>query len=237
MLLVLPQPDFGTALVMIAVWFGAAALAGARGRHLALICGCGLAVFAVMWSLGSLQTDSLPRPAARLVSAVRLRDYQKRRLTIFLDPQSDPTGAGYQVRQSKIAIGSGRFFGRGLFHNTQGRLHFVPEQPTDFIFSVVGEELGLVGCLTMLGLFFFIFWRGLRIATRARDPLGSLLAAGVVSMLAFHTIVNVGMNVNMMPITGIPLPFVSYGGSNLLTSSIGVGLLLNVHLRREGTLF
>jgi len=236
-LLVLPQPDFGTALVMLAIWFGSLALAGARGRQLALVLGCGLALFALMWNLDRIPDASLRSPLGRVVGLARLRDYQKRRLTIFLDPHADPTGAGYQVIQSRIAIGSGGIFGRGLFHNTQGRLHFVPEQRTDFIFSVVGEELGLAGCALLLALFFFIFWRGLRIAMRARDPLGSLLAAGVVSMLAFHTVVNVGMSVNVMPITGIPLPFVSYGGSNLLASCLGFGLLQNVHLRRERAIF
>jgi len=236
-ILVLGQPDFGTALVIIAIWFGALYFAGAQGRHLALVLACGLALFAGMWNLDRIPTDRLPSPLGKVIAAARLREYQKRRLTIFLNPQADPTGAGYQVIQSRIAIGSGQLLGRGLFHSTQGRLHFIPEQRTDFIFSVVGEELGFVGCFAMLALFFFVYWRGMRIALRAKDPLGSLLAAGAVTMLAFHTVVNVGMSVNLMPITGIPLPFVSYGGSNLLASFLAFGLLQNVRMRRDSVIF
>jgi len=235
--LVLGQPDFGTALVILAIWFGALYLAGAKARHLGLVLVGGLALFALMWNLDRLPEARLRSPLGRVMAQARLREYQKRRLTIFLNPQADPTGAGYQVIQSRIAIGSGQLLGRGLFHSTQSRLHFIPEQRTDFIFSVVGEELGFLGCTAMLALYFFVFWRGLRIALRARDPLGSLLAAGIVSMLVFHTIVNIGMSVNLMPITGLPLPFVSYGGSNLLVSLIAFGLLQSVHMHRDSAIF
>ena len=237
-LLVLLQPDFGTALVLIAIWFGIAYLAGAKARHLAAVFACGAALFTLMWNLDRLPLDRLrPAPLGRALSHVALHDYQKRRLTIFLNPQADPLGAGYHIIQSRVAIGSGQLFGRHLFHGTQSRLRFIPERHTDFIFSVVGEELGLVGALAMLLLYFFIFWRGLRIALHARDPLGSLLAAGAISMLIFHTVVNIGMSVNIMPITGLPLPFVSYGGSNLLASFLAFGLLQNVHIRRDKIIF
>jgi len=235
--LVLKQPDFGTALVILAIWFGLLYLAGASGKHLAVMLAAGLMLFTLIWNVDRIPADRLPFPLSKLAGTVRLREYQKRRLTIFLNPQADPTGSGYQVIQSRIAIGSGQFLGRGLFHSTQGRLRFIPEQRTDFIFSVVGEELGWLGCAGMLALFFLVFWRGLRIVLRADDPLGSLLAAGAVSMLSFHTIVNIGMSINIMPITGIPLPFVSYGGSNLVVSFIAVGLLQNVHARRGRTMF
>ncbi len=237
-LLVLMQPDFGTALVIIAIWFGALYLAGAKARHLGGVLAAGLAFFALLWNLDRLPLDRMgPRPVARLAAKAALKDYQKRRLTIFLNPQADPLGAGYHIIQSRVAIGAGKLAGRGLFRGTQSRLQFIPERHTDFIFSVVGEELGLVGAAGMLLLYLFVFWRGLRIAIRARDPLGSLLAAGAISMLIFHTVVNIGMSVNVMPITGLPLPFVSYGGSNLVASFIAFGLLQNVHMRRDKIIF
>lgn len=233
-LLVLLQPDFGTALVIIAIWFGALYLSGAKGRQLGAVLAAGIALFVLMWNVDRLP---LPRPIARIATKAALRDYQKRRLTIFLNPQADPLGAGYHIIQSRVAIGSGKVVGRGLCRGTQSRLRFIPERHTDFIFSVVGEELGLVGAVVMLSLYFFVFWRGLRIALRARDSLGSLLAAGAISMLIFHALVNIGMSVNIMPITGLPLPFVSYGGSNLLASFIAFGLLQNVHMRRDRVIF
>ncbi len=236
-LLVLMQPDFGTALVIIAIWFGSLYLAGAKARHLGAVFAIGVALFAVMWNLDRLPLRGAPRPIAKMVSKVALKDYQKRRLTIFLNPQADPLGAGYHIIQSRVAVGSGEAVGRGLFHGTQSRLRFIPERHTDFIFSVVGEELGLVGSVAMVALFLFVFWRGLRIAIRARDSLGTLIAAGAISMLIFHAVVNIGMSVNIMPITGLPLPFVSYGGSNLLASFIAFGLLQNVHMRRDRIIF
>jgi rod shape determining protein RodA len=237
-LLVLMQPDFGTALVIIAIWFGTLYLAGARGRHLSAVFVSGVLAFGLMWNLDRIPLERMrPAPLGKALSHVRLKDYQKRRLTIFLNPQADPLGAGYHIIQSRVGIGSGELLGRGIFRGTQSRLRFIPERHTDFVFSVVGEELGLLGALAMLLLYFTLFWRGLRIALRARDPLGSLLAAGAISMLMFHTVVNIGMAVNIMPITGLPLPFVSYGGSNLLVSFIAFGLLQNVHVRRDKIIF
>ncbi len=237
-LLVLLQPDFGTALVIIAIWFGALYLAGARGRHLTAVFLCGIILFALMWNLDRLPLERVRPPAlAKALAQACLKDYQKRRLTIFLNPRADPLGAGYHVIQSRLAVGSGKITGRGLFRGTQSRLRFIPERHTDFIFSVVGEELGLLGGIAMLSLYLLIFWRGLRIAIRARDPLGSLLAAGALSLLIFHTLVNLGMSVGLMPITGLPLPFVSYGGSNLLASFVAFGLLQNVHMRRDKIIF
>jgi rod shape determining protein RodA len=237
-LLVLVQPDFGTALVIIAIWFGTLGLAGARARHLAGVLVCGVVLFAMMWGIGNLPIQRIhPRALRTIIAHIALKDYQKRRLTVFLNPRADPLGAGYHVIQSKVGIGSGEAFGRGLLRGTQSRLRFIPGRHTDFIFSVVGEETGFAGALLMLSLFLLVFWRGLRIAARARDPLGSLLAAGAVTMLFFHTIVNVGMAANIMPITGIPLPFVSYGGSNLVASFVAFGLIQNVHMRTERMIF
>jgi len=236
--LVVLQPDFGTALVIIAIWFGAMYLAGARALHLGLILVTGAVLFLGMWNVDKLPVDRMkPGIVRKVLTHARLKEYQKRRLTIFLNPQSDPLGSGYHIIQSKVAIGSGGLFGRGLFRGTQARLRFIPERHTDFIFSVVGEELGLAGAAAMLVLYFFVFWRGLRVALRARDALGTLLAAGAISMLIFHTIINIGMSVNIMPITGLPLPFVSYGGSNMLASFIALGLLQNVHIRRDKIIF
>ena len=236
--LVLIQPNLGTALVIIAIWFGALYLVGARARHLGAAFACGLVLFCLLWNLDRLPLDNMrPAPLGKMLAHVALKDYQKRRIAVFLHPQSDPLGAGYHVIQSRVAVGSGQLWGRGLFQGTQSRLRFTPERHTDFIFSVVGEELGLLGALAMLLLYLFLFWRGLRVALHARDPLGSLLAAGAVSMLIFHALINIGMSINILPITGLPLPFVSYGGSNLLASFLAFGLLQNVHIRQESLIF
>ena len=165
------------------------------------------------------------------------KEYQMTRLFIFLNPRSDLLGAGYHVWQSLIAIGSGGFAGKGLLEGTQSHLTFLPVRHTDFIFSVVGEEFGFIGALVILGLFFFILYRGIQIATVARDMTGTLLAVGIVSMLFFQVFTNIGMTTGIMPVTGIPLPFVSYGGSSLLMCMMALGLLLNIYLRRRKILF
>jgi rod shape determining protein RodA len=163
-----------------------------------------------------------------------LKDYQKQRLTAFINPQSDVSGRGFSwnYRQSLIAVGSGGLTGKGYLKGPQTNLNYVPEQHTDFIFTVIAEELGFAGAGLLLVLYGLLLWRGLRIAALARDRLGVLLAGGVVSMLVFQAFVNVGMTLGIMPITGIPLAFVSYGGSSLIASFLAVGLLLNVHMRR-----
>ncbi|MDP9297005.1 MAG: rod shape-determining protein RodA, partial [Actinomycetota bacterium] len=161
-----------------------------------------------------------------------VKDYQLQRLTGFLDPQNDPLQGGYNKTQSEIGIGSGGLTGSGYLHGTQTNLDFIPEQHTDFIFTVVGEEFGFVGAMVLLILFGILIWRAFRIALLSKDPFGSYVAAGVGSMFAIQMFVNIGMTVGIMPITGIPLPFVSYGGSSLLANFLAVGLLLNVHMRR-----
>lgn len=166
-----------------------------------------------------------------------LKEYQMTRLLIFLNPNNDLLGAGYHIWQSLIAIGSGGLVGKGLLGGTQSHLTFLPARHTDFIFSVVGEEFGFLGALVLLGLFLIILSRGIGIALGARDLTGTLLAMGVVSMFAFHVFVNVGMTAGIMPVTGIPLPFFSYGGSNMIMSMMALGLLLNVHVRRRKILF
>jgi rod shape determining protein RodA len=161
-----------------------------------------------------------------------LKDYQKNRLILFLNPNLDPLGGGYNVIQSRIAIGSGGFLGNGIFSGLQSQLNFLPAQHTDFIFSVVGEELGFVGTIFLLGLYAIILWRGIKIALEARDLLGTLLATGAVSFLFFHIVVNIGMAMGMLPATGLPLPFLSYGGSFMISNLIVIGILLNVELHK-----
>jgi rod shape determining protein RodA len=214
MLLILAQPDLGTMLVFVAVTFGVLLLARVRVRYLIALVLLGLAAI-----FGALQLGIM-------------KDYQVARLTSFLDPGADTLGAGYNVNQAQIAIGSGGFTGQGLFRGSQTSLAYVPENHTDFIFTVVGEELGFLGAAVLLLLFALVLWRGLRIAAQSRDTFGTLLAGGIVSVFAFQMFINVGMSVGIMPVTGLPLPFVSYGGTSLLASLIMIGLLESVHMRR-----
>ncbi len=216
-LLVLKQPDLGTSLVFLAILFGMLFIAGIRVKHLAAIVAGGIAFMPIFWHF--------------------LKDYQKMRLTVFLDPNVDPLGSGYHIIQSKIAIGSGMLFGKGLFAGTQSQLNFLPENHTDFIFAVIGEELGFAGSVVVLTLYFILLYRGVKIAGEARDNFGMLLATGIASMLAFHVLVNVGMTAGIMPVTGIPLPLMSYGVSSLSTNLVSIGILLNIYMRRQKILF
>lgn len=215
--LVFIQPDLGTSIVY--VWVTAAVLlvGGVRVRYLAL-----LSIASAVGAVVALRTDLI-------------REYQVQRLTAFLDvgaPGADLSGALYQVRQSLIAIGSGRLDGRGLFAGTQTSLSYVPDNHTDFVFTVIGEEFGFVGTVTVLVLYGLLVWRALRIALVARDRDGTLIASGIAAMLVLQVFVNIGMTVGIMPVTGIPLPFVSYGGTSLLIWFGLLGLLLGIHLRR-----
>ena len=213
MLLIFKQPDLGTAMVYGAIFVGILYAAGARRRDLATLGAGGAVLVPILWRF--------------------LKEYQRRRLLAFVHPNLDPLGSGYGIIQSKIAVGSGLAWGKGLFLGTQGVLRFVPEHHTDFIFSVIGEELGFAGSIALLGLFLLWVYRGLRIAAVARDRFGALAAVGIVSMVAFHVFVNVGMTVGIMPITGIPLPFISYGGSALMTMVWATALLLNIGMRHQ----
>jgi rod shape determining protein RodA len=213
---ILLQPDFGTFMVFVAILFGVLLVSGVQLRWLLV-----LALVGVVGTVGMFKLNVL-------------REYQKERLTAFIDPSADDGGQGftYNSRQALIAIGSGGVTGKGYLRGTQTNLQYVPEQKTDFIFTVIGEELGFTGAMGLLVLLGLLLWRGLRIAAVARDPFGALLAAGAVTMLAFQAFVNIGMTIGIMPITGIPLPFVSYGGSSLVATFLAVGLLENVHMRR-----
>ena len=212
-LLVLKQPDLGTSLVFMAIFFGMIFVSGIRIRLLVGIFLAGLASTPILWHF--------------------MKDYQKMRIMVFLDPNVDPLGSGYHIIQSKIAIGSGMLFGKGLFEGTQSQLNFLPENHTDFIFAVVGEELGFAGAVVLLILYLIVLWRGIQIARDAVDMFGRLLAVGITSMLAFHVLVNVGMTTGIMPVTGIPLPLMSYGVSSLTTNIMAITILMNIHLRQQ----
>ena len=212
-ILVLKQPDLGTSLVFMAIFFGMIITCGIRLKLLFGIFATALASMPILWHF--------------------LKDYQKTRIMVFIDPNVDPLGSGYHIIQSKIAIGSGMLFGKGIFQGTQSQLNFLPENHTDFIFAVVGEEFGFVGAVILLLLYLIVLWRGIQIAKKARDMFGRLLAVGITSMLAFHVLVNVGMTTGIMPVTGIPLPFMSYGVSALTTDIWAIAILMNIHMRKN----
>jgi rod shape determining protein RodA len=208
------QPDLGTALVFAAILLGTLLVGGGRARHLAVLVAAGVVAMAAVVQLGVLQ------------------QYQLDRLGAFLDPTSDTQRSAYNLTQSKTAIGSGGLLGKGLFQGSQTNLSYVPEQHTDFIFTAVGEQLGLAGSAALLVLFALVVWRIWRAAALAKDLSGTLVCVGVLAMLLFQVFENVGMTMGIMPITGIPLPLMSYGGSSVLATFLGIGLVLNVHMRR-----
>ena len=214
MMLVFIQPDIGTTIVLVAIMVGILVVAGTRSRHLLALALTAIVLVALAFQLGAIQT------------------YQIQRLTGFLDPQNSDSASKYNRQQAEIAVGAGGLFGRGYLHGVETNLDFVPEQHTDFIFTVVGEEFGFAGAAFVLMLFAILIWRAIRISYLSKDPFGTYVAAGIASMFAIQMFVNIGMVVGIMPITGIPLPFVSYGGSAMLANFIGAGLLLNVHMRR-----
>ena len=211
--LVYRQPDLGTSLVFVAIFFGMSFIAGVRLWQLATLVAVGIASFPLVWSF--------------------LQGYQRARLTAFLDPYADPQGAGWNIIQSLIAIGSGETMGKGLTAGTQSPLGYLPIAESDFVFAGLAEDLGFVGALILFALFAVLLVAALRIAFRARDPFGTYLAGGVVAMLAFQIVVNVGMAMSLMPVTGIPLPFISHGGSSLLSICLALGMLQSVAMRRD----
>ncbi|MBW3556511.1 MAG: rod shape-determining protein RodA [Actinobacteria bacterium] len=214
MALIYLQPDLGTTLVFGAILMGMLLVSGARPRHLVALLLLGVAAVVVVIQLGVL------------------KQYQIDRLTSFLDPKNDTQRSAYNLDQSKTAIGSGGILGKGLFRGSQTNLSYVPEQHTDFIFTAVGEQLGLLGSGLLLVLFALVVWRTWRAAVLAKDHSGTMMCVGVLAMLTFQIFENVGMTMGIMPITGIPLPLLSYGGSSTLATFAGIGLVLNVHMRR-----
>ncbi len=222
-MLVMLQPDLGTAIVYVVATVAVLFIAGAPFRHFAAL--GGLAGLAIALTLVAL-------PA---VGVSVLKPYQVDRLTSFMEPGGDPSDAGYQQAQSKIAIGSGEKTGRGVDNATQTGLDFLPEHHTDFIFAVIGETYGFAGCALVLSLYALLVWRGLHILTTAKNLYGALIAGGVTVMILFQVFVNVGMTIGIMPITGIPAPLLSYGGSSLLVTLMAVGLLQSVHAQARET--
>ncbi len=212
MLLVIQQPDLGTSLVMLPILFGLLYVAKVPRRYLITLIVVGLVVSPLLWFI--------------------LEDYQKSRLLVFLNPNIDPLGAGYATNQARIAIGSGELFGKGWLSGTQTHLHFLAANRTDFVFATVGEEFGFIGSVALLALYGFVIIRGLQIAQQSKDTAGRLLASGISMMLLFHVFVNVGMATGIVPVVGLPLPLVSYGGSCLATTLLSIGLLINVRMRR-----
>ncbi|NES94841.1 MAG: rod shape-determining protein RodA [Desertifilum sp. SIO1I2] len=252
-ILVFLQPDLGTSLVFGAITLGMLYWGNANPGWLVLL--VSPVVSAILFSiylpgwliwvalLAIIAWFSLPWPRLGSIGAVGvnfaagelgfflwglLKDYQKDRLILFLNPEKDPLGGGYHLIQSRIAIGAGELWGRGLHQGTQTQLNFIPEQHTDFIFSAIGEELGFVGCVAMLAVFWLICLRLVLIAQNAQDNFGSLLAIGVLSMVVFQVVVNIGMTIGLAPVTGIPLPWMSYGRSALLTNFLAIGLVESV---------
>lgn len=211
--LIYQQPDLGTSLVLLAIWFGMTFAAGAPLRWLSVVMVVPLVGFPLVWQI--------------------MKEYMRRRLLTFMAPDRDPLGEGYNLIQARISIGSGGLWGRGLGNGTQTQLNFLRVQHSDFIFAVLGEELGFVGALLLLGLFAALLYRCMRVGQHSRDTFGKLLASGVAAMLLFQVFVNVGMNVGMLPVTGIPLPFISAGGSNLVTTFMGLGLLQSVLIHAQ----
>jgi rod shape determining protein RodA len=216
-LLVFKQPDLGTALVFVAILVGMLFMSGASIGWMGVLAGATVAVAPIV-----VQT---------------LADYQRARLFCFLDPYADPQGACYQLVQALNAVGSGGFFGQGLTAGRQNQLGFLPVQSTDFIFTVVAEELGFVGSIILLGIFALLIWRVLAIGWGSRDALGTMVATGLASMLLFQIMVNIGMVIGIMPVTGIPLPFVTYGGSSMISLLFGMGILQSVRMHARKPTF
>lgn len=215
-LLIIIQPDMGTVLIISAAVVTIIAVSGAPAR----------------WVVGLLLIAVLGGFVA--VKAGVISEYQVNRLQTFVDPTADTQGAGYQLRQARITVGSGGLFGTGLFNGPQTNGRFVPEQQTDFIFTVAGEELGFIGSGGILILYLILLLRGFSIARRTSDPFGRLVCTGVIAWFAFQIFENIGMTLGLMPMTGVPLPFISYGGSSMFATLIGIGLLQNVHARLRG---
>ncbi len=210
--MVMKQPDLGTALIIFFIFCAMVAIHGMRRRALLLIVGTGLAASPFVWQ--------------------RLKPYQRNRLLTFLNPEADPQGTGYHILQSKIAVGSGRLFGKGFTEGTQSQLQFLPEHHTDFAFAVWGEEWGFLGAFLLLLLYLVLILWGLNIALKAKDRLGTLLAYGITTYFFLHVSINIGMVTGVLPVVGVPLLLMSYGGSSVFTTLACIGLLLNISMRR-----
>jgi rod shape determining protein RodA len=210
--LILREPDLGTALLLVVVTFSMILFIKVHRKSLVILSVSALSVAPFIW--------------------FKLKDYQQMRILTFLRPDTDPHGSGYHINQSKIAIGSGLFWGKGFLKGTQTRLHFLPEQHTDFAFSVLAEEWGFIGAALLLVLYLFVILRGLNIAKNSKDKFGSTLAIGIVAIIFWQVVINVGMVTGLLPVVGIPLLLLSYGGSSLVSTMAAIGLLMNISMRR-----
>lgn len=207
--LIFLEPDLGSSIIVMAVWFGIMLLSPLRRTYIVIFLIIGVAFAGVAWKF-------------------ILHDYQRQRVEVFLDPDKDPKGKGYNVRQAIIAVGSGEMFGRGLGRGLQSQLKFLPERQTDFIFASASEEIGFVGVTVLLFLYYLLFRRLLRIMKYARDDLALYIVGGILFLFTAQVLINIGMNIGLLPVTGIPLPFLTYGGSSLLVTSIALGIVQNV---------
>lgn len=217
-LLIILQPDYGTAMAYVMAIVVMLYVAGIDKKYIIT------AVLILVISLPLLYFFVLP-------------EHAKLRIDVYLNPYLDPRGAGYNIIQSKLAIGAGRLFGQGWMNGTQTHLGFLYPKTTDFIFAVIGEEMGFVACTSIIILYIILLTRAINIAKTARDDLGSYIAAGIVGILLFHVLENIGMTMGLLPITGVPLPFMSYGGSSMLTNMLAIGLLLNISSQRQKSIF
>ncbi len=216
--LIMLQPDFGTSMVFIFIFVGIVFAAGISYKYILTAAGTVIGAIPLAWFFF-------------------LKEYQKNRIRVFINPESDPLGSGYHVIQSKIAIGSGQFFGKGLYQGTQTQLGYLPVKHTDFIFAVVGEELGLIGCAVVTALLFSLVYRCLIDSARTKSDMNRYICIGVACMFLAHIFENIGMCIGLMPVTGIPLPFFSYGGSSLITNFAAIGLVLSVYMRKKSITF
>jgi rod shape determining protein RodA len=217
--LILLQPDLGTPIVLFFIWLGMLFAFGANPGHLVAFTLAAVMLFAGAWGFDIIQ------------------EHQKQRLIVFLNPDADRQGAGYHLGQSLIAVGSGHLWGQGLFQGTQTQGGFIPDQDTDFIFTAIGEELGFVGSVAVIALYGLLLYRALSVAASAHGMFGRTVAVGVTAMLFIQIAANVGMTVGMAPVKGMPLPFLSYGGSSLVTNMIGIGMLQSIYMRRDQIVF
>ncbi|ABW19610.1 rod shape-determining protein RodA [Alkaliphilus oremlandii] len=214
MVLILMQPDLGTTLIFASFVFGMLFVAGLKYKYILIAMATGVVLTPLAW-FGVLHP------------------YQRQRVFIFLNPEQDPLGDGYHTLQSRVAVGAGMIFGKGLFNGTSNQFGFLPEKHTDFIFSVVAEELGFLGVTVLILLYFIMLYKCIKIAREAKDDFGAYLVSGITFMIAFHIFLNIAMTIGLAPVTGKPLPFVSYGGTFMLTNMMALGLILNVNMRRD----
>jgi rod shape determining protein RodA len=212
--LVLRQPDLGSTLILLGIWFGAMLISSVKKKFIVILIVAGIAVAAVSWQF-------------------LLHDYQRNRIEAFIDPALDPRGQGYNVRQAIIAVGSGHVTGRGFGQGLQSALRFLPERQTDFVFAAMSEEIGFVGSFTIVVLYGFLLLRLLKVVRMARDDFGMYVAAGVLCMIFGQVLINIGMNIGIMPVTGIPLPFITHGGSSLVVAMASLGIVQNIVIQSK----